>query len=568
MFRKYFSSLKHTYFFMICFGLLMGVVFPFYSAIFFGSSAFSPLYIAGCLTAGLLVGSFSYFCIKQVLKNYLEKQLSSLSKIADASEISRAVHTGKDEMHVLMSYHEGLIHRVLDMLDNLTELTAEIVPLYQKLKDDAHAMIDANSEQVRKSRAALQSVEGMRNSFIHMRSNVDQIAKNSEEQVSISTQISSAIQTVSENMKEYSVSVLESSASIEEMVASVKETGLHVEGLAQSTEQTASSIFEIGRSITEVRDHVSRTALCSEDVQRRAGEGMSAMTETLRAMKEIEESSNVSFESISRLAVQSEQAGQILGVIHEMVKQTNLLSLNASIISAQAGESGKAFAVVAEEVRNLAHRTAQSAGQIDSLLKNIQEETTRVHQHVKFGKEKASEGVRVAENTNGLLGKIGDSASEVMEMVRKIVSATDEEATGSQLISQEAAKNIDRVKHVMKAVHEQNLSSSQMVAILGRMEELSQRISVAIQEQVKGIQLYTQGLHEDNESIRKLNETAIAEGENAGAVVEFVEETRGLIEANAVRSSNIMSDIDAIAHLTFRLKQEMSEFKSNSKGLN
>lgn len=563
MFRKYFSSLRQTYIFMICFGLFMGVIFPFYSALFFGSRAFTPLYVAGCLTAGLLVGSFSYFCIKQVLKYYLERQLATLSRIAERNEVARALQSGKDEMQALMDYHEGLICRVLGMIDDLTTTTTEIVPLYQKLKDDAHTMTDANSEQVRKSRAALHSVEGMRDSLQQMRAHIEQIASRSSDQVAISAKMSDAIKTVSENMKEYTASVYETSASVDQMFASVRETESNVEGLAQSTEQTASSIFQIGKSISEVRDHVNRTAACSEDVQRRANEGMEAMVETLRAMEEIEQSSNISFDSISRLAVQSEQVGQILAVIHDVVKQTNLLSLNASIISAQAGESGKAFAVVAEEVRNLAHRTALSAGQIDSLLKNIREETIRVHQYVSIGKDKAAEGVRVAANTNESLGKIGDSAAEVLEMVRRIVSATDEEASGSQLISQEAAKNIERVKLVMKAVQEQNRSSSQMVLTLGRMEELSSRISRAIQEQVQGIQLYSQGLHEDNENIRKLNETALAEGKSAGAVVAFVEETGELIEANAAKSSGIMADIEAIAQMTLRLEEEMAEFRNS-----
>ena len=565
MFRKYFSSLKQTYIFMICFGLLMGIVFPFYSAIFFGSRAFTPLYVAGCLTAGLLVGSFSYFCIKQVLKYYLEKQLATLSHIAGGDNVATALQAGKDEMQALMNYHEQLIGRVLDMIDKLTAITAEIVPLYQKLKVDARTMTDANSEQVRKSRAALEAVEGMRDSFHQMREQIGQIAARSSEQVEISAKMSSVIDSVSENMKEYSASVNETSASVEEMFASARETEINVTGLAQSTEQTAASIFQIGRSISEVRDHVSRTAACSEDVQRRANEGMEAMAATLRAMEEIERSSNISFDSISRLAVQSEQVGQILTVIHDVVKQTNLLSLNASIISAQAGESGKAFAVVAEEVRNLAHRTAQSAGQIDSLLKNIHEETIHAHQYVRIGKDKAAEGVRVAANTNESLSKIGESASEVLDMVRRIVSATDEEASGSQLISQEAAKNIERVKQVSKAVQEQNLSSSLMAGTLGRMEELSGRISVAIQEQVQGIHLYSQGLQKDDGNIRNLNETALAEGEAAVAVVSFVEETGDLIEANAARSSGIVADIEAIAQLTLRLEKEMAEFRNSRR---
>src|SRR6185369_1068120 len=99
-----------------------------------------------------------------------------------------------------------------------------------------------------------------------------------------------------------------------------------------------------------------------------------------------------------------------------------------------------------------------------------------------------------------------------------------------------------------------------------RMEELSRRISMAIQEQVQGIYLYSEGLQEDNDSIRKLNDTALTEGEAAGAVVAFVEETGELIEANAAKSSGIMADIEAIAQLTFRLEEEMAEFRNSRRG--
>lgn len=168
----------------------------------------------------------------------------------------------------------------------------------------------------------------------------------------------------------------------------------------------------------------------------------------------------------------------------------------------------------------------------------------------------------MATHTNESLGKIGESAAEVLDMVRRIVTASDEEARGSQLISVEAAKNIERVKQVTRAVQEQDLRSSQMVVTLGRMEELARRISTAIQDRVQGIDLYSQGLQKDNDNIRKLNETALAEGESAGAVVAFVEETGALVEANAAKSSGIMADIEAIAKLTLRLEEELAEFRN------
>lgn len=562
MFSNYFSSLKRTYGFMICFGLLMGVVFPFYSAIFFGTRAFDPLYIAGCLTAGLLVGSFSYFCIKQSLKLFLEKQLTTLARVAGSNGAAAAAVAGKDELQTLMDYHERVLERVLGMVDNLTEIVAGIVPLYQTLRLDAETMVADNGEQVSKSRAALEAVEGMRNSLQQMGAHVEQIADRSNEQVAVSEELSAAIGTVSENLQEYSVSVQETSASVEEMLATVRETAHTVEELAFSTEQTVTSIFQIGKSIVEVRDHINRTAVCSEDVQRRAGEGMTAMAVTLKAMTEIEQSSAVSFDSISKLAALTEQVGQILAVIRDVVEQTNLLSLNASIIAAQAGERGKSFAVVAGEVRDLARRTAQSAGQIEGLLQSIREESLRVHGNVSMGKEKATEGVRVATLANESLGKIGDSAAEVMEMVRRIVSASEEEARGSQMISSEAEKNLERLKQVTRSVQEQNQSSSRIMMTLTRMEELSRRISLAIAEQVRGVQLFGEGIHDTNESIGKLRQSATAEGTAAGEVVAFVRETGGLIETNAAKAGGIMADINAIAQLTLRLQEEMAVFRA------
>lgn len=564
MFASYFSSLKKTYLFMVCFGLLMGIVFPFYSALFFGSGAFNPFYVAGCLIAGLLVGLFSYFCVKQSLRVFLEKQMLTLSQIAGDRESSIA-GAGADELQAMISCNEQLIQRLLKMLDSLTLVSSEIVQLYRKLKAEADQMAVANSEQVQKSRAALQAVEGMQSSFLQISSQVEQLSSSFGQQVDIAGQMKDAAKAVSGNMEKYSSSVEATSVSMEEMLYSVRETRSSVDELASSTEQTVSSIFQISRSIGQVRDHVNRTAACSEDVQLRAMAGMESMAATLMAINEIEESSNISFESISRLAVQTEQVGQVLAIIHDVVKQTSLLSLNASIIAAQAGEHGRSFAVVAGQVSELARRTSQSAGEIEQLLRDIREETIRVHQNVRLGRDKAAEGVRVAGVTSDSLEKISESAAEVLEMVRRIVSASDEEAQGSQLISKEAEKNLERLKQVLRGVDEQSQSYGQIVAMLGQMERLTKSSSGVIQGQLKTVTSFTEGVQKDEISIRSLHEKAVEEGMAAGTVVEFVEETGRLIEVNAGKAATIISDIEAIARLTQQLEDELAGFRSSSR---
>ncbi|HZV82057.1 MAG TPA: methyl-accepting chemotaxis protein [Geobacteraceae bacterium] len=565
MLKKYLSSLKSTYIFMVSFGLMMGVIFPFYSAIFFGTRAFNPLYVAGCLTAGLLVGLFSFFCIKVALRSYLERQMESLSRLTVSNDCAATLHAGGDELQGLLNCNEQLTGRVLEMVANLTAMTARIDPLYQRLAADARAMTFANNEQVEKSRAALQAVIGVKESFRQMQSDIEQVAGRSDMQVSISAQMSSTIDSIAKYMREYTDSVIETSASIEEVVATVRETGNNIEDLAASTEQTVSSILEISMAISMVRDHAARTAACSEDVQQRANEGLEAMAATIAMMQKVEQSSELSFASISKLSVHTEQVGKIIGVIRDVVEQTNLLSLNASIIAAQAGERGKSFAVVAEEVRGLARRTAQSAGQIEELVANIQAETASVHRAVSLGKDQVKEGVKVAIFTNDALNQIGVSVAEVLEMVRKIVTATKEQANGSQLISGEAEKNLARVKQVTRAVQEEKRTTGQIMVTLQRMRDLSDRISSAIEEQVRGNLAFINGVKEDNRMIRTLQETAVSQGEVAEGVVVFVRDTGALIEANADRASGICDEIEAIARLTARLNEEIGTFRKQDK---
>src|ERR1700687_6088846 len=94
IFRKYLASLRSTYIFMVCFGLLIGAIFPFYSWLFFGASAFAPLYAFGCVTAGFIVGTFCYYIIKEALKLYVERQWLALARITGEETAKAALGRG------------------------------------------------------------------------------------------------------------------------------------------------------------------------------------------------------------------------------------------------------------------------------------------------------------------------------------------------------------------------------------------------------------------------------------------------------------------------------------------
>jgi methyl-accepting chemotaxis protein len=361
--------------------------------------------------------------------------------------------------------------------------------------------------------------------------------------------MSATTDAIAENINQYSSFVLETSSSIEEMTRAIKETADNIRGLSTSTEQTVSAITQISVSQARVRENSERGATASGSVRNQAQQGLHSMAATMRAMQEIVKSNDESFESINRLSRYSARVGEFLSVIQEVVDQTNLLSLNASIIAAQAGERGKAFAVVAEEVRSLAHRTSASTKEIEELVRNIQKETAMVQRSVTQGKDKAKEGAKISSLANEALVTIEKSAEEASRVVAHIADETIEQSVGIQRIADEAENNLERVRQITLATEHQQQGTSQILKNLEHMRELAHRINSSAQEQAQGNRLYLKSVMEDNERTRELKEDASSHIAVVAQAVGAVQKVDELIASNAADSMKIMESVKALTKL-------------------
>jgi methyl-accepting chemotaxis protein len=535
---KYLSTPRSTRVFMLCSGLVLGLLFLLYSASFFGGQAFGLLHLFGCLIGGLLAGAFFHAVLKQALQINLAQQEEKITPLAgDAGEIS-------DQPGMAM---------------DVSSFIAAITPCRRQLAELSQRIADGNRQQDAKNGETLSSAEEMNAFFSELLKEIEELAARTDERASISAEMSATTDAIAENIKEYSTAVLETSASIEEMSYSVKETSASVEALASSTAQTASSIYEIGATIAEVRDNSRKTTDCSEKVRDQAREGIETMAVTIAAMVEIEKISNVSFGAIKQLSLHTDRVGEFLNVIKDVVDQTNLLSLNASIIAAQAGERGKSFAVVAEEVRSLARRTAASTKEIEDLVKNIQRETAAVEHAVTQGRQKVAEGVRISAGTDEALHRIEESAAEASMMVRKIAAATEEQASGSKLIAEEAEKNLERVRLATKAFQEQERGIGLIVRNLDQISGLSQKITTSAQEQARGNRLYLKSVMEDNEKVKKFQEMCMHQIMMGDVLLNSVREAGALVEKRSEEAQRLMAETETLDKLTGSVQTDLAQ---------
>jgi methyl-accepting chemotaxis protein len=498
---------------------------------------------AALLTSFVCAGALSR--VTGEIRSGQTRVVASLQLTEDISHIQEEL----DDVKAITDFNTVIIRTIECRRKERQNLLDQIIAAEEQLKIIIHNMITGDDKEVAQVRDAVAAMESMNKAFGMVISEIDELSGRTEERASISAEMSATSDAIAENINQYSSFVIETSSSIEQMARAIKETADNIRGLSTSTEQTVSAINQISASQVNVRENSERGAAASGNVRNQARQGLTSMAATMRAMQEIVKSSDESFESINRLSRYSARVGEFLNIIQEVVEQTNLLSLNASIIAAQAGERGKAFAVVAEEVRSLAHRTSSSTREIEELVRNIQKETAVAQRLITQGKDKVKEGAKISSLANEALATIEKSAEEASQMVAHIASETTEQSADIQRITEEAEKNLERVQQITLTTEHQQEGTNQVVMNLEHMRELAHRINSSSQEQAKGNRLYLKSVMEDNERTRELKEEASEQIVVVAEAVEAVRKVDELIATNAADSRKILEGVKTLARL-------------------
>ncbi|MBF0590685.1 MAG: MCP four helix bundle domain-containing protein [Nitrospirae bacterium] len=203
----------------------------------------------------------------------------------------------------------------------------------------------------------------------------------------------------------------------------------------QKTEQIATSSTEMSQTVMDIAKNASDIASKAIETLDIAKSGKFTVHKSIDGARVVASTVGESAAKISSLGQRSKQIGEIINVINEIAEQTNLLALNAAIEAARAGEQGRGFAVVADEVRKLAERTAKATSEISSMIKAIQDETTQAVISMEDVSRKVDSGVELSTKAGDTLDKIVESIASLQEMVAHIASATEEMSTTSEQVN-------------------------------------------------------------------------------------------------------------------------------------
>ncbi|WP_420851501.1 methyl-accepting chemotaxis protein [Pseudomonas congelans] len=260
--------------------------------------------------------------------------------------------------------------------------------------------------------------------------------------------------------------VTQIASAAEELSAVTEQTSAGVNSQKVETDQVATAMHEMTATVQEVARNAEEASEAAVTADRQARDGERVVNEAISQIERLASAVSNSSEAMGALKQESDKIGSVLDVIKSVAEQTNLLALNAAIEAARAGEAGRGFAVVADEVRSLAQRTQKSTEEIEALIVRLQSGTQQATTVMDSSRELSTSSVELTRRAGGSLDNITKTVSAIQAMNQQIAAAAEEQSATAEEINRSII-NVRDVSEQTSAASEETAASSVELARLG-----------------------------------------------------------------------------------------------------
>jgi len=396
-------------------------------------------------------------------------------------------YDSKDEMGDLARAFNAMISRLQGVGTNFAGMTANLQKTIGQVADSANAVASA----------------------------AGQLAKASEQSGEATNQIATTIQQVAKGTADQTEGVTKTAGSVEQMSRAI-------DGVAKGAQEQATAIARasqvtarISQAIEQVANNAQSVTRDSAEAARYSRDGARTVKETIVGMDAIRSKVGLSAGKVQEMGTRSEEIGAIVETIEDIASQTNLLALNAAIEAARAGEQGKGFAVVADEVRKLAERSSLATKEIAGLIKGIQK---TVGEAVSAMQESANEVEAGVARTNSA----GEVLNNILEAVESVYKQAEEAGTAAAKVNAAAGELVGAVDAVSAVIEENTAATEEMAANSSELTQQIENIASVSEENSASVEEVSASTEEVSAQVEEVSASATSMMEMAQKLQQVV----------------------------------------------
>jgi methyl-accepting chemotaxis protein len=498
------------------------------------------------------------------LQQRVAAPLASLAEGAGAlaeGDLSTVVEIDSDdEIGDLGAAFNRMAAGLRELVARIREDTGAVSGAAAVVSDSSQGLLEEVRRQAEAADEGHASVARMGDSVAQVAANVDGLATTATDTSSSVVEMDTSISEIAGNIGMLAQTIDEATSAVSQMTVSIGEVSRNAATLDEATEGTARSLKAMMTSVSRVEENARRCQQSSERAREEASVGVTTVDGVVDGMDEIRSSFGDLESAVSSLNQRSQSIGEVVQVIEGVVSQTNLLALNASIIAAQAGEHGRAFAVVAQEVQGLAETTASSTREIEGIIKAVQRDISAAVEAVDRGSKRVERGSDLSRSAGEILRGLDESARASAELVGEIVeAATRQEDEIRELdVAMIEVKNL--VAQIAHATREQNNASSEITRGVDRVRSLGDEVRRATGEQSRQSRLITAAVEEVAERIGEIARSGTQLREESERIQQALDVIRDLTAGGARRSEDLRQVVETLSSRSSALDAEVGRF--------